>query len=522
MNFLQRWYYTMGRALNLLSDGTSAAGVQTWDDLIWHDRIKILRAYYDNNDLYERVKTALEQRLGLDTHLLNIRNPAHQVVEFYVSALWRGPLEDALTIEASEAVANAVRQVWNWSNWATRKQVAARWLARDGNLFIKVAQSERQRVYFQLIDALYVTEFDTDERDNLTYMRLDIPQLPEDDKRPQWHTEVWSKGDNWYAWWIQDKGPGEAVDKLGEPEETVPLESKFGIDFIPFVHAKHIDTGSQIGKAAAEFGLDDIDEANRKATRLSKQLFRHNDVTWAIESSFTDPSGRIIPPPQIGDTRNADKSHSDDGKVVNLGGDNMVRLPSGWSLRSMVPQLQYDAALAVLQDDMKELERNLPEMTYFRLKQEGELSGIAIRLKLSELISRAEEVQGNAVAALIKANKMALTLGQLAGLEGFDKDAINTYDKGGFDHTITPPEVLPISRTERAAALAPLLGNLPATLAMTLVGYSNADIAAAETVIQAEQIRQQEAQVQSTLEAVRRLREQQTDTTNIDTAGEAA
>lgn len=511
MNIFQRVYITMGRWLNLLpvkSGLSAAAAVRTWPPDDTRERYKILRAYYDNNDLYGKVATALESYVSAKFPLQSLRNPAHQVVEFYVANLWRGQLTDAFTIIADNpSITDPIEQVWRWSNWGTKKQKAARFLARDGDLFLKVAQSEDgRRVFFQEIDAIDVTDFEQDRRGNVTLIRLDIfqtAQKADGRTRGYWITELWEKaandGQGRFRVWEHDKGSDASIDRLPPPLQDEVLVDAFGIDFVPFVRISFIDVGDERGRAAIEGALDRIDEVNRKATRLSKQLFRHNDVTWALESDTLDAAGRPLPPPQI----------EDEEEIVEVGGERFLKPPSGWHIQQMVPQLDYASALAIVQDDMVEMERDLPEMTYFRLRNQ-ELSGRAIQLKLGEAIARAEEVQGNALDGLVRANKMALTIGQNAGLAGFEAEVVGTYEEGVFEHAIQSPDVITIPDAEKAETLATLVGSgIPVTAAMQLLAYPAEQIADVDAALAAERSRQEQQRAQATLQALRDLQAQQ-------------
>lgn len=506
---IMRAYATVGRWLKVERTGlTGMDDSWTWSGMDQHDRIQVLRRYYDNNDLYELVQLGLENRSGNLYPNLSVRNPAHQVVEFYVTNLWRGEVEQALPIDTDNpAIVEPIQRVWRWSNLTVRKSKAARWLARDGNLFIKVVTSESgNRVFWQLIDALHVTDFEKDRSGNVTSIRLDIPKVRGNgkDEHEYWYTEVYEAdgGEGRYRVWEQEDGRGSSLDDLDDPEVDTTLVDEFGIDFVPFVHAPFLDVGNKWGKAPIEAALDNIDEANRKATRLSKQLFRHNDVTWALTSDALDPDGRPMPAPDF-DTE-------DGAETVNLGGDRMQKLPSGWKLESLVPDLKYEAALAILKDDMMEMERYLPEMTWYRLREQ-ELSGRAIRLKLGEAVSRAEEVQANVLDAVVRANMMALTIGQNAKLEGFEPEVIGTYGEGSFEHTISPPPILPEPQAEKAETLGVLVqqAGVPLVSAMRILKYPPGVVSEVEADIEAERRRAQREQQQASLSVLQQLQAQQ-------------
>jgi hypothetical protein len=128
-----------------------------------------------------------------------------------------------------------------------------------------------------------------------------------------------------------------------------------------------------------------------------------------------------------------------------------LSLPGMAKLESLVPNINYEAALKILQDDMMELERDLPELAYARISEQGggDLSGRAIRFMLTPAIDRALEARGNAEAALVRANQMALTIGAAAGLFR----GVGTYDAGDFDHSFAARPVITVSEEEEAAAL---------------------------------------------------------------------
>ena len=410
------------------------------------DRYALADAYYSSLGLY-----AASQRAGVANAewlpaLKAIRNVAPRVVEFHASHLWPGTLPDALPIETEyDAIIAPIEQVWEWSNWGARKQVAARWLALYGDLFIKVAApAESGRVYFQLIKPAYVTDFATDERGFLTSIRLDIPQTEQTgvQTRAVMHTEVWEKGR--YRRWVHTHQEGEELHRLGRPREGDDVALPF--DFVPFVHAQFRDIGEERGTGAFWGALEKIDEANLEATRLSQMVFRHNAVTWALEGTGQDSSGRPIPPPIIAGYDGSATASTD---RVTLGDEEFYRLPSGWTLRQLVPALHYGEALAILQDMMLELEKDLPELAYARITEAGgnDQSGRALRFMLTPAINRALEARGNAEGALMRADQMALTLGTLNGL--FPN--IGTYEAGDFAHRFKSREVIPITADEHEA-----------------------------------------------------------------------
>lgn len=426
-----------------------------WAALEPAEQYAMLRAYYNSNGLYQEVAEALRTYSPQlwDAALRPLRNPTFRVVEAYASTVAHGPLDVALPIVSdNEAIKEPIKQVWAWSNWQSQKQVAVRWLARDGDLFVKVATRTDPagrpiRVYFQLIDAAHVTEFDTDERGFLTYLRLDLPQTRRvGDETEEWvHTEIWDKATETYRLWERQRWLGLDLTALGTPTREEPLAA-FGIDFLPFVHIMFRDVGEPLGHAAITPAIDMIDEANRVATRLHQILYRHNKPLWAVHGSGNAPDGRPLPPPPIGGAATGDS----DG-VITLGDDQMIGLPGTAQMTPLVPALNYGAHLDALRDMVAEIERALPASVYSRIRELSAMSGVAIRFLLTDFIDSVIEVRGNLYDGLARLDAMALTIGANARLSQF-ANLGGTFESGAFEHSFDGPDIVPLSEGETQQA----------------------------------------------------------------------
>jgi hypothetical protein len=404
------------------------------------DFYRMLRILYDANFLYEALKD--ERITDIDPAAISaLRTPANRVVEFYADHLWPGTLPDALPIETDNpTIVPFIEQVWDWSNWDSQKQVAARWFSLYGDLVIKVVQTpSKKRVYFQLIDPTFFTDFDTDERGFLTYVRTDIPiELRERDKiRGVMETEVWDKSTQTYRLWHHDESPDDPIEKIGTPLRTIPFSS-FGIDFVPYVHVKFRDIGNKRGVGAFTHAIEKMIAADRDATRTDQMQFRHGEPIWAIEGDARLPSGGSIPPPTLpGATRDTSGGVTGAG-VLTIGGTTFLAMPSQWHTKSLVPDVNFDAALAIAAAQLDENAQDLPELEYYRLKQLGDPSGVALRTFLAPAIARVMESRGNAESGLIRATQMALTIGANAKLFQLS----GTFEDGSLDFRIANRPVI--------------------------------------------------------------------------------
>lgn len=441
-----------------------------------------LEAYYLNNGVYDAISYyAFENAIWTEA-MKGFRNPAHRAVEFYVSKIWAGQLPDALPIIAeNQRIVDPIHQVWSWSNWSSKKQLASRWFALFGDLFIKTSVASNSagvpsRVYLQLLKPYYVTDFEVDERGFLVYIRLDIPQKrrkPDGTYEPYQYTELWDKELNYFAVWEHEHSSSTDISRLGKPMDESEITA-FGIDFIPIVHSQFQDIGEDRGLGCFTHALDKIDEANRQATRLHQMLFRYNKPIWAASAGGMDANGRPLPPPRIG--RDNDGTSSSD--TVAIQDETIFTLPGQASLQPLVPSLNYADALGILNAQMLELEQDLPELAYYRLREMGgDISGRAVRLLLSDAVEKAVEARGNAESALARADQMALTIGIVNGLFA----DLGTYEAGDFEHTFEERDVIPTSGLEQAEEATAWQGaGVNKTTALRKVGWTDEELAQEE------------------------------------------
>ncbi len=457
----------MGWARSLLMPGMQAPEAAPLDFY------RMLEAYYMNNGLYESAMQSLYENGIWTAGMKALRNPAKRTVEFHVTHIWPGSLERALPIVSDNPrLVKPLQQVWKWSNWAAKKQLAARWFALFGDWFCKVATSTDSsgnvtRVYFQNIKPEMVTDFEKDERGNIRRVRLDIPVASAGGLN-SYHTEVWDE--NGMRIHRNSRGPVTPLRQLGSPAVQTPLEA-FGIDFVPFVHAPFLDMGEKRGIGVFTLALDKIDEANRMATRLHQLIFRYNRPTVAILANGMDAAGRPLPPPRLpNQAAGSTEEHDDDIKSF----------PGTSKMEYLVANLNYQAHLEAINAQMRELEEDLPELSYYRQKELGSgISGRAVRLLLSQAVDRTIEARGNIESALVRADMMALTLGVKAGLF---KKSIGNYAEGAFEHCFAEREVIPFSAQEQAETLRlERAAGVPLLTAVRRRGWSESEVRQMQT-----------------------------------------
>lgn len=479
--------------------------------LPYKDVANLLWTYYLNNGLYEELRLA---GYFLDeVSLKALRNPAQRVVKFYNDTIWPGALPDALPLDlqdSSDKLTEPIMELWKWSNWQSKKQLLVRLTAALGECYIKVAQppDKPDRIYLQLIRAEYIPDEGVtfDEQGNVTFVRIDIPQSERKANGEldyYTHTEVWDKGLGTLRIWHHTRAMTTPIDQLGEPQEELGLMETWGIDFIPIVRAIHQDIGEDRGVGAYLLQLDKIDEANRLATSLHGRLFRHNQPTWALSANMVDAAtGRPLPPPNVGTSTRTNSRNNTSEEVVDLSGEKFIRLPGMSKLESLVPQLNYGDMLAALDAHMAELENDLPELRYFRLQEANDLSGRAIRLLMQPALLSAGEVRGNLEDALVRAHKMALTIGQNNGIWS----GLGSYEAGDLEHGFAERPILDGGRTEEAETWqAEVNAGLPLVTALRRSGWTDEMIDELAEDFARTQSMQQSGMAASLLEAAERF-----------------
>lgn len=423
----------------------------------------LLRGAYLTNGWYDELRAAGFRVDGNSPQIKAIRNVVAPVVNFYGAKTFPEPLE---IVTENERILEPIRSIWQWSNWRQNRRTFARMLALYGEVYLRcVASRERGRVHLEIVEPQYVTDFEDDERGYLTMIRLDTPQVEaraDGSARHYTHTELWEGVSDdeprgrWRAWDNDGDASARAVRDLGTPAEDEPL-SAFGIDWLPFTRTEFSTIGEKRGIGAVQLALEAIVEADLNATNLHATLFQDLEGAWVLKSTGTDVAGRPLPPPVVraaaSTTDALGNVTTGNGRLadgtVHVGKRSFWPLGGGQELESVIPQIDYAAALAILQDHDAHLERLMPALTYTKISElsGGDLSGRAIRYKLTAAIDQVAEARGNALAGLRQAHMQALTLGQIVG--AVDR-GIGTYEGGDFAHEFADADILPTSGLEVA------------------------------------------------------------------------
>ena len=388
------------------------------------ERYELYWNFYVNN-LYRQMNTYRSVR-GLYRHIRPIYNPVTRLVDFYVAKVWGGQLDyetvgGAIPIKTdNDRLREPIAQIWEWSNWQARKQLAIRYGACLGDLVIKVVDDERRKqVYLQVMHPRMIKAARFDARGYVTEAVIEYedwePSTTSGVYQPFTYKEVITKEQ------FRTFKDSQAHDYYGSGAEwDNPYE------FVPMVISPHKDIGLDWGLCCFHNGLDTIDELNDQASVFNDRMRKANSPViyfagaraGSIDMSSTDTA--------------TDESRRQQSPALYGPAESRPHF--------LVSEAGMEQSLANVDKMLDELERDFPELALHRLREGGDLSGKALRIMYQDATDRVVEARGNFDAALVRAHQMAVSIGGMRGL--FDGFSLDSYQRGDEDHRIGERPVL--------------------------------------------------------------------------------
>jgi len=439
-------------------------------------------AYYENKRLYEALHAWGLVPLNMPTEW----NPVPAVVAFYqANTLGRGLAVTAGQEARQEAVAAAVAQVWAWSNFLRLTEGLVETAAVLSDSFVKVAEKVApadeggavEAVYLQELPPETVRSVTTDERGYVTAIRIDTPRresifgtAPRRHVLVEYWRKRWPDGSSGVRFYEIGAKADVPDDQLEDYVRAQTFE-ELGYDFIPVVYAR---------TPAHWWSLtDQIDQYNRKAF----QLHRLNRPTGVIHGRHTDADGRPMPAPRVTTTEQTETyEESADGAA------GWIRVPGNSQFTWASSPIDFGAAVAQLERIRQGVEDSLTEYRVATLdatQVATETLQVLFGMAGERVLTMREALEGG----LARAQQMALTMGQLAGLPGFEAEAIGTWEDGGILHAFAERDVFTPTAGMVAGAYQQFkAGGLPDKLALEAAGADEAlieayDAAAAEDAL---------------------------------------
>jgi hypothetical protein len=431
-------------------------------DLLWAlygnaaytDLIRVLQRYQTDRRFYRYIR--------------GIYNPARRIVEFYVQHVAGGVLDTrpgrgALPIETeNEGLRAAIGQVWQWSNWQSKKSVMVRHGAALGDTFLKVVDdTARQKVFVQVLWPGIVTAAEHDDYGNVTSYTVEYTAKDAATGTTYTYKETCDKA-------------GFATFRDGQPFAYggAPATWANPYGFVPMVHAMHLDLGGDWGAVPHHATMDKVHELNDQASLLNDQVRKAVNVPWAFIG--VDPGNITL------------TSGQDDVPILAIKGASKNEV----ELKALLYEIDIEHALANIQAQIEEIERDHPELTIRKLREQvRDVTGRAVRLIFDDAERLVVEARANYDDGQRRALQMAMSIAGFRGygpeFEGMD---LGTYAAGGLDFTFGERPVLPEDEAEKTqadlqraqAAQAKMAAGVPRRQIWREMGYTDEDIARME------------------------------------------
>lgn len=414
-----------------------------------------LDGYYYNSLWSEQTKYLLRFMSGWaeDATVQGLYNPVKTIVDFYRTHTLRGtlglagpdgqPLPPATaTIRAANPrLIGPVLDVWQWSNLQATKRLIGRFAANLGDALLVVVDDarpdapEQAKVWIEVRSPAELVDYEFDSRGNFTLARLAETRSERDaaGRRRSYRYERLLTKDEYAT--FRDGQP-HAYDERG-----AVWPNPHG--FVPVRKVMHEDDGDEFGLNAWHDAVPAIDELNLRATHIGDIIGQHFAAVWLISGAS--------PPAGLNAQGLEEEQELDRGKALYV--------PKDADAKPLVAPLDFANAYTHIDRLLTWLKEKYPELTLPELRRKsGDLSGVAVRGMLFDLIVKAESIQNDSYSPeLWRALQMALTMGSNVGGSGRNlwrergHGEVGRYEAGDFDGQLVWQEIIPLAPTEALA-----------------------------------------------------------------------
>jgi hypothetical protein len=420
--------------------GSFTQDIDFTEDSNWADynarmlRYAVMSQYVSGNPYDQDTASwarAYKAQHGLYQYTRPIANPVYQVAEFYRTYLWGGRLSldasddpnTALPIVnlANESYRPYIAQVFNWSNWSTRRHQVPASGAVMGDAFIQVIDDQiTQKVYLKVTHASKFEELDKDPFGNIKGYKISYQRTDDINEHQEVvYTETCERDDNgMVVYKLYKNGNLYPWDNAVEPEWT----ENYG--FIPAVHIQHRETSYGWGEPELYPRLPLIRELDDQYSLLNDQIRKTVNAPWIVsgetarsftESQFTDP------------TTARPLGAREEALMLFLANPDSNMMP-------MVTNLPINEVRENIAQLQRLLEDSYPELALTRIKDIAQASGVTVRRLQQPAENKILAYRDVYDGALVKAVQMALTIGGMRGIFGGINES--SYASGALDFTI--------------------------------------------------------------------------------------
>ena len=413
-------------------------------------RYDIFWAFYENT-AYDEIKSRnwpknYKTQYGLYKYIRNIYNPSYRLGEFWKAHLWAGTLEgiplvfpetiaekDQLAVKNAEKnLLTAIKQIWQWSNWQIKKDIVPLYGSILGDVGILIVDDpQREKVFFEVINPANIVFVELDPVGNVK--GYEIQEKRQDPRTTREKSVVYSEiaerdGDDVIYTTLLDGIPW-AWNEDGEGKPITSWSHPYG--FVPMVLIQHNDVGLQWGWSEIQPGQSKFREVDDVGSKLDDQIRKLVEAPWLM-AGVTAPE----------DSPTATESRLSGTAAINRPQPGREEIPmfygpEGATATPMVADLDIEAVIENIRLIIKEIERDYPELRLMSLDEDGgNISGRALRLARQPAETKVNQRRPNYYSALVRANKMAISIAGFNNYDGFGSFDLSSFDQGLLEHSI--------------------------------------------------------------------------------------
>lgn len=432
-------------------------------------------------------------------------NPVPPIVSFYEDHLFPSSpevrngqlLATPLAPETDDALAAAIGQLDQWSNWLSEALRLVRFCAATGDVLVEnVDELDREKVTHRIVWGAWVDQsaLTLDTQGNVKAYAIEYRAWDVERKENYTYRKEVNEAEFRY---LKDGRPHDYEPKAEGRTGVGVITNPYG--FVPAVWVRHTDDGHARGLPAV-WNPDKIDELNslvchqkdrtRKGMEGAKVVATDGSiksVTGASGESRAGESGGIT----AFDTRQ-------DWMLLKMGADGKV-----FDLDSGFDPTKADSQIKRLLDSF---EGDYPELQAAAvIRQNTQLSGAALERMLAPSQAKLDRAAANYHQQVIKLKQMAVAIaGWRANGQGwtrrdnqqalFKKFNLNSYRDGALDFglrrsllispTADEDEALKLKQAARATQIRTLTGTLDEKQ-LILAGYTEEEAKAKMAEIRA-------------------------------------
>lgn len=389
----------------------------------WQARVQELkrrRSYYDGS-IYKQAMEQIQGPAGayLQQKIRPLYLPLAEAVDVDTGIIpggwaWPDPeTREGVTPAQVNAWAMARRQVFDWSSWATEGVLYVHYGAETGLSVLRIADlRDRNQIQIAPADPATVLLVENGQYDSTPAMAIVIEERMFDGEKKEYAEVIDPET-------IRTFVAGQPAGIDGRDPEY-PNE----LGFVPFVEIEHKKTGRKYGECTYQRTIPMLDEVNRTATDLAKNIKEHGTPQWVV----------------IGAGEASD---------LHKAGDLIWYIPESGDVRPRVAQLDISGALAFIEAIAANVYASLPELAFRELISKDQIATATVELQLMPLILKIKRSRPNYDQGLVDALRLA---GQAAASMNLSEIAVLDDENLALDpdRPILPPDPMDAINLELA------------------------------------------------------------------------